>query len=410
MRPASLASRVFLVLAVTAAASGAPRALDARAQPVVAVAAVISGEGGRTALTLTLSGPVAASAFVLDRPERAVVEMPDVNCQIAPDPGRRGGLVAGFRCGLSGPGRARIVLDLAGPASVSQPVVSAGPVAGTWLLRVDLARTDGPAFRRAAVAGVADTVTTTGSIAPIRDRPDTRPDTRPVVALDAGHGGDDPGARSAAGLQEKDLTLAFTRDLRDRLLRSGRYRVALTRDEDVFVALDERVRRAREAGAALFLSVHADSISRPSIRGATIYTGAERATDADAAKLADRENEADMGAGIAGSGDTEEVAGILHELTQRETRGFSRRLAGHLHDRLAPVTRFTSEPHREAGFRVLRAPDIPAALLELGYLSNARDTELMFSEPWRRRSAEAVSDAIDRFFATAAGPSAAVSP
>ena len=409
MRPASLLWRVSLVLALTAAASGTPRALGA-GPSVVAVAAALSGEGGRTALMLTLSGPVAASAFVLDRPERAVVEMPDVNCQIAPDPGRRGGLVAGFRCGLSGPGRARIVLDLAGPASVSQPVVSAGPVAGTWLLRVDLARTDGPAFRRAAVAGVADTVTTTGSIAPIRDRPDNRPDTRPVVALDAGHGGDDPGARSAAGLQEKDLTLAFTRDLRDRLLRSGRYRVALTRDEDVFVALDERVRRAREAGAALFLSVHADSISRPSIRGATIYTGAERATDADAAKLADRENEADMGAGIAGSGDPEEVAGILHELTQRETRGFSRRLAGHLHDRLAPVTRFTSEPHREAGFRVLRAPDIPAALLELGYLSNARDTELMFSEPWRRRSAEAVSDAIDRFFATAAGPSAAVSP
>lgn len=405
MRPASLLWRLSLVLALTAAASGTPRALDA-GPSVVAVAAALSGEGGRTALTLTLSGPVAASAFVLDRPERAVVEMPDVNCQVAPGPGLRGGLVAGFRCGRSGPGRTRLVLDLAGPASVSQPVVSAGPIAGTWLLRVDLARTDGPAFRRAAAVGSGDMVTTTGSIAPIRERPDTRP----IVALDAGHGGDDPGARSAAGLQEKDLTLAFTRDLRDRLVRSGRYRVALTRDEDVFVALDERVRRAREAGAALFLSVHADSISRPSIRGATIYTGAERATDADAAKLADRENEADAAGGIAGPGEPEEVAGILHELTQRETRGFSRRLAGHLHDRLAPVTRFTSEPHREAGFRVLRAPDIPAALLELGYLSNARDTELMFSEPWRKRSAEAVSDAIDRFFATAAGPSAAVSP
>lgn len=405
MRPASLLSRVSLVLALTGAASGAPRALEA-GPSVVAVAATLSGDGGRTALTLTLSGPVAASAFVLDRPERAVVDMPDVNCQVAPGPGRRGGLVAGFRCGRSGPGRARIVLDLAGPASVSQPVVSAGPIAGTWLLRVDLARTDEAAFRRDAAVGAADLVTTTGSIAPVRERPDTRP----VVVLDAGHGGDDPGARSAAGSQEKDLTLAFTRDLRDRLVRSGRYRVTLTRDEDVFVALDERVRRAREAGAALFLSVHADSISRPSIRGATIYTGAERATDADAARLAERENEADLGAGIAGPGMPGEVAGILHELTQRETRGFSRRLAGHLHDRLAPVTRFTSEPHREAGFRVLRAPDIPAALLELGYLSNARDTELMFSEPWRRRSAEAVSDAIDRFFAQAAGPSAAVSP
>lgn len=404
MRPASLLSRAALALTFTAAAAGV-HARDA-GPPVVAVAAAVSGEGGRTVLTLTLSGRVSAFAFVLDRPERAVVDMPDVNCQIPHEPGQRGELVAGFRCGRAGPDRARVVVDLAAPASVSQPVVSAGPIAGTWLLRIDLTRTDGQAFRRTVAIGVADTVTTTGSIAPRREHPDDRP----VVALDAGHGGDDSGARSGAGLQEKDLTLAFTRDLRDRLVRSGHYRVVLTRDEDVFVALDERVRRARDAGAALFLSVHADSISRPSIRGATIYTGAERASDPDSAKLADRENEADKGVGLAGSGEPEEVAGILHDLTRRETRDFSRRLAGHLHDRLAPVTRFTSEPHREAGFRVLRAPDIPAALLELGYLSNARDTELMFSEPWRKRSADAVSDAIDRFFATAARASAAVSP
>ena len=404
MRPASLFARAALALTLAGAAAGA-NALDA-GPPVVAVAAAVSGEGGRTTLTLTLSGRVAAFSFVLDRPERAVVDMPDVNCQVPHEPGQRGGLVTGFRCGRSGPGRARIVVDLAAPASVSQPVVSAGPVPGTWLLRIDLARTDGQAFRRAVAAGASDTVTTTGSIAPRREHPDDRP----VVALDAGHGGDDSGARSGAGLQEKDLTLAFTRDLRDRLVRSGRYKVVLTRDEDVFVALDERVRRAREAGAALFLSVHADSISRPSIRGATIYTGAERASDPDAAKLADRENEADKGAGLAGWSEPEEVAGILHDLTRRETRDFSRRLAGHLHERLSPVTRFTSEPHREAGFRVLRAPDIPAALLELGYLSNAQDTELMFSEPWRRRSADAVSDAIDRFFAKTERVSAAVSP
>ncbi len=408
MRPASLLSRIALVslaVALAEGASGASRALDAGPR-VVAVAAALSGEGGRTSLTLTLSGSVTASAFVLDRPERAIVDMPDVNCQIAFDPGQRGGLVAGLRCGRSGPGRARVVVDLAAPAAVSQPVVSAGPVGGTWLLRLDLARTDGDAFRRAAMIGVADTVTTTGSIAPARPHADTRP----VVMLDAGHGGDDPGARSGTGFQEKDLTLAFTRDLRDRLVRSGRYRVVLTRDEDVFVALDERVRRAREAGAALLLSVHADSISRSSIRGATIYTGAERASDPDAAKLADRENEADATAGLAGTREPEEVAGILHDLTQRETRVFSRRLAGHLHDRLAPVTRFTSEPRREAGFRVLRAADIPSALLELGYLSNVSDTELMFSEPWRKRSADAVSDAIERFFTAASQKSAAVSP
>lgn len=403
--PLSRAALISIAMAVAGAASGAPRTLDT-GRNIVAVSAALSGEGGRTALTLTLSGSVGASAFVLDHPERAIVDMPEVNCQIAADPGQRGGLVAGLRCGRSGPGRARIVVDLAGPATVSQPVVSAGPVAGTWLLRLDLARADRETFRRAAAIGAPDIITTTGSVAPIRERPDVRP----VVALDAGHGGDDPGTRSGTGLEEKNLTLTFVRELRDRLVRSGRYRVMLTRDEDVFVALDERVRRAREAGAALFLSVHADSISRPSIRGATIYTGAERASDPDAAKLADRENEADMGAGLAGSGEPGEVAGILHDLTQRETRDFSRRLAGHLHDRLAPVTRFTSEPHREAGFRVLRAPDIPSALLELGYLSNARDTELMFSEPWRRRSADAVSDAIDRFFARATQASAAVSP
>jgi N-acetylmuramoyl-L-alanine amidase len=186
----------------------------------------------------------------------------------------------------------------------------------------------------------------------------------------------------------------------------------MTRDRDIFVPLDERVRRARAAGADLFVSIHADSISSPSISGATIYTGAERATDVESATLAERENQSDANAGLSGSERPGGVSDILQDLMLRETRGFSHRFAGQLFGELKSTIRFSVQPHREAGFRVLRSADVPSVLVELGYLSNTADVAHLLSEDWRRSTAAAMANAVDRFFALrlAGGASAAVSP
>ena len=167
---------------------------------------------------------------------------------------------------------------------------------------------------------------------------------------------------AVSGEHEKDIVLSFAQTLRARLVAGRAVRVMMIRDQDVFVPLDERVRIARAAGADLFVSIHADSITSPAIRGATLYTGAERATDLESAHLAERENAADAAGGIAPQEARVGVSDILQDLTVRETRGFSHRVAGFLHESLGEVTRFTSQPHREAGFRVLRAADMTSCL------------------------------------------------
>jgi N-acetylmuramoyl-L-alanine amidase len=400
--------RIVCLLLVIWAGQGA----DARAAewdaagPAVAIAADLAQEAGRTRLTVTLSKPVEAASFVLEKPDRVIVDLPEVNFQLPPAASRHLGMVKSLRCGLIGPGRSRIVAELTGPAVPVRTETTSGPD-GVARLIVELARSDREAFRRAAQAGARDTqVRVTGAIEAVAK------ETRPLIALDAGHGGVDPGARAVSGEAEKDIVLAFAERLRTTLSGSGRYRVVMTRDHDIFVPLDERVRRARAAGADLFVSVHADSISSPIVRGATIYTGAEQATDVESQTLAERENSADAAGGLAHGPEPAGVSDILQDLTMRETRGFSHRFAGHLFSELNPMVRFSTQPQREASFRVLRAADMPSVLLELGYLSNARDVESLLSEDWRRRTSAAMAKAIDRFFALrlAGGAAAAVSP
>jgi N-acetylmuramoyl-L-alanine amidase len=167
------------------------------------------------------------------------------------------------------------------------------------------------------------------------------------------------------------------------------------------VALDDRVRISRSAKADLFISIHADSISAaPHVRGGTVYTGSERATDAESANLAERENKADAVAGLESREIANDVADILQELTLRETRGFSHRFAKKLLGKLDPVMQLSKKPHREAGFKVLRAPDVPSVLIELGYLSSKRDIDLLTSDAWRDRSTAAMTAAIDQYFGT----------
>ena len=365
--------------------------------PAVAIGAELTGQPGASRLTLTLSRRVEARAFVMERPDRAVIDLPEVNFQIEPEAGRRrDGLVQSFRYGLFAPGRSRIVIDLAAPATVGRIETTVRARDGAVLLTVPLQRVERDAFRKAA--STSDPVP-----AQLRPVPVEAADQRPLIVIDAGHGGTDPGAIAAGGVFEKDIVFGYAQSLSDKLQAGGRYRVRMTRERDVFVPLGERVRLAREAKADLFVSIHADSISAaPQVRGATIYTGSEKATDAESAKLAERENRADAAAGADVSEAPPDIADILHELTMRETRGFSSGFARTLMGQLSPVMEMSSKPHREAGFKVLRSPDVPSVLVELGYLSSKRDLEMLQSAEWRAGVTGSMAKAIDLFFSSRA--------
>jgi N-acetylmuramoyl-L-alanine amidase len=201
------------------------------------------------------------------------------------------------------------------------------------------------------------------------------------------------------------VVLAFGQKLKEQLEAQGRYRVIMTRADDSFVPLGDRVRIARSVDAHLFISIHADSLTQAQeVRGATIYTGSERASDAEAARLAAKENQADAVAGLDASEDVQDVAGILMDLAKRETRGFSAMFARNLVEKLGGSVKMHKVPLRSAGFRVLTAPDVPSVLIELGYMSSPKDAELLNSESWRAQAVTAVQAAVDQYFERTQAP------
>jgi N-acetylmuramoyl-L-alanine amidase len=231
-------------------------------------------------------------------------------------------------------------------------------------------------------------------------------DAKRTIVVDAGHGGVDPGAVGATGTHEKDVTLAMAREVRRQLEATGRYRVVMTRDDDSFVRLRDRVNKARAANADLFMSIHADSMGRGDTRGASIHTLSETASDAETAALAARENRADVIAGIDLSAENKDVATILIDLAQRETMNRSATFAGILVTELGrEIQLLPTNPHRFAGFAVLKAPDIPSVLIELGYLSNRQDEMLLTRPHHRAKVAAAVVKSVNAFFAAKAGGS-----
>ena len=233
---------------------------------------------------------------------------------------------------------------------------------------------------------------------PIPNRKPRARGGRRVIAIDPGHGGVDPGAIGRSGVLEKDITLRTARILKRRLERSGRYRVVLTRNRDVFIRLRDRIAIARRHDADLFISLHADSIRRAGIRGLSVYTLSEKASDKEAAELADKENKADLIAGIDLSAETPEVTDILIDLAQRETMNESVRFAAVLVQEMRRVTKLLRKTHRFAGFAVLKAPDIPSVLVEMGFLSNRQDERALRQESYRARIADSVAQAIDHYF------------
>jgi N-acetylmuramoyl-L-alanine amidase len=387
-----------LALGTVAPAGGNPRP---SAEFAVATDAKLEQAGDVVRLTMALSRPVTFSTSVMAGPDRIVVDLPSVNIQMQPGATRtKAGFVSGFRFGLFSPDRSRIVIDLSQPATIARAEIRPRR-GGFGDLVIELKRVSRAEFASAVRESAARRTEAPTTVAePAR----TPGDTRQVVVIDAGHGGIDPGA-VVSSIAEKSVVLAFAQALRDSLAATGRFRVVMTRDDDSFVSLRERVRMARAAGANLFLSIHADSLSQAQeVRGATIYTGSERATDAESARLAAKENEADAVAGLDSSEDIQDVAGILMDLAKRETRTFSSVFARNLVDKLGGSVKLHKVPMRSAGFRVLSAPDVPSVLIELGYMSSPKDAELLNSPEWRARAVTAVHSAIDTYFEQARSP------
>jgi N-acetylmuramoyl-L-alanine amidase len=235
----------------------------------------------------------------------------------------------------------------------------------------------------------------------VSEAPAADGDARPLVVLDPGHGGIDSGTKSGSGQDEKDVVLAFGLALRDKLLKSGKYRVAMTRSDDTFIPLTERVQFARARKAALFISIHADSIPRSEgqAEGASVYTLSAKASDAEAARLAEVENKSDVIAGVDLTSEPNDVASILIDLAQRETKAFSLQFARDLVGEFKGSTRMHQHPLKAAGFIVLKAPDVPSVLVELGYMSTKDDLKNLMSKEWRSRTADSVMHAVDAFFA-----------
>jgi len=389
-------SGLMLALALVLLPGHAPAAAE---EPAVATDARLAGDGERTRLVVDLSRAVPLGAFTLADPYRVVVDVPDVVFSLPASAGQEGrGLVSAYRFGLFAPGKARIVLDVSAPVTIDKAFVLEPMDGQPARLVVDLVKTDRASFLKTVAAPVRraeEPAMPRGEVAKVGDM-------RPVIVIDPGHGGIDPGAvNSAFNVAEKDIVLAIGKQLHEKLEETRRYRALMTRQDDTYVALGQRVRFARESGAQLFISLHADSLgSRDGdVRGATIYTLSDRASDAEAQRLADSENKADMIAGLDLSEEPADVAGILFDLAQRETRNFSAQFARTLVGRVSDAVRMHKSPLKSAGFKVLKAPDVPSVLFELGYLSSAKDVDLMTSVDWQSSVTDAMVTAIDAYFA-----------
>lgn len=364
----------------------------------------------KTRFVLELTELPAYRAFTLPDPFRVVIDLPALDWRLGPRRDvERGGLVQALRYGLFAPGTSRVVLDVTQPVDFDtvftlppnnghghRLVIDLKPISReAYFARARTPLVSNPPLPRSQQAALP--------LAP----PKPEGDSRPVIVIDAGHGGVDPGAISRTGVYEKTLVLAYAKELKRQIEASGRYRVQMTREGDVFIRLRDRIAYAQNSGAGLFVSLHANSHRKRDLRGAAVYTLSEKASDAEAAALAAKENKADAIAGIDLSDQPEAVSKILIDLAQRETMNQSKGFANTLVNQFRAVGPVVRNTHRSAGFAVLKSPTVPSVLVEVGYLSNKSEEKLLRSDAHRRKISQAILKAIDDYFAgqRPAGPS-----
>jgi N-acetylmuramoyl-L-alanine amidase len=387
-----------MALALLASGTATAQQLQALARLDAARSSVTSRSSGDIDIRLKLTQAVPFRVFTLDEPVRLVIDFREVNFAAARARDIvRTDLVTDMRTGVYRPGWSRLVLTLARPMRVHQAEMQTDPNEGDALIEIRLTPEDPDVFR----AQVGPTASAEWDLP--EARPEQRPRRRPmgdrkvVVALDPGHGGIDPGAEYG-GETEANLMLTLARELKERLVLTGRYVVFLTRDEDQFLSLENRVSLARAKGADVFLSLHADALAEGRASGATVYTLSATATDDAAEALAAGHERSDLLAGVDLSRQDDLLAWILMDMARVETQPRADRLADELVTGIAAATgRIRSRPRLSAAFSVLKAPDIPSVLIEFGFMSNPSDLSNLTNPAWRGKVLDGIVNALDRW-------------
>lgn len=363
----------------------------------------IAPHGDGTRVVIDLNRKVSYRHIPLSEPSRLAIDLPEVSWLVPEGNGRRSvGLVKGFRFGSFQPGVSRLVLDLDGPFVIRRVFELPPNGPNGYRIVTDLAAgINGHANEHVASSAEQQTALRVPVPAPPQQKPDHRPGKR-IIVIDPGHGGIDPGAIGDAGTYEKNVVLAMALELRRQLAATGRYEIVTTRDADSFIRLRDRLQIARQSQGELFISLHADSLRQAQqVAGLAIYTLSERASNEEAARLAQKENRADILGGVDLSDQEDIVTQILIDLAQRDANNKSIRVAELMVDELGGVTTMLRRQRQQAGFVVLKSPDMPSVLIELGYLSNPREEQLLRDPAYLAKLATALVRAIDRYFAPA---------
>lgn len=378
----------------------------------------LQAENGKEKIEVIFSEAVQSRSFLLQNPPRLVIDLPPFQWQVPPEKlqNYHGSLILNIRYARFDPQTSRIVLDLTKPVELVQSAQNQASKLELTILAVgEEGGISKPLSSRSIPTqdvtrqrlSMAVPPTNEPSIAAYAPKPafrtapipQSKPFLKPLVMIDAGHGGQDPGTIGRHGTQEKQITLTYARSLKDALIRSGKFRAELTRDDDRFIILRDRFRLARQRGANLFISLHADSAPNQKARGLSVYTLSEEASDAEAAALAEQENKVDILADIDLTHEDKDVAEILIDLAQRDTKNKSIILADNLVHALASEVTLLPRPHRFADFAVLKAPDIPSALVEIGFLSHGEEEKLIQSSLHREQVVRGLAGGIENYFA-----------